>query len=61
MSLRFWGYGIPLFGGSEDSKIHCCKNGETCKTGTEKLSVLDDPSLAFHTPLWKLMIPTQKK
>ena len=35
--------------GSEDSKIHCFKKGETCEAGTEQvkmqLSVLDKPNL----------------
>ena len=35
--------------GSEDSKIHCLKKGETCEAGAEQLemqlSVLDEPSL----------------
>ena len=35
--------------GSEDSKIHCFKEGETCEAGAEKLkmqlSVLDEPNL----------------
>ena len=35
--------------GSEDSKIHCYKKGETCEAGAEQLkmqlSVLDEPNL----------------
>ena len=49
ISFGFWGSGIPLFGGSEDSKIHCYKKGETCEAGAEQikmqLSVLDEPGL----------------
>ena len=35
--------------GSEDSKIHCFKKGETCEAGAEQLkmqlSMLDEPNL----------------
>ena len=38
--------------GSEDSKIHCFKKGETCEAGTEQLKM----QLTFQTLLWKSMI-----
>ena len=49
MSFCFWGNSVPLFDGSEDSNVHCCKKGDTCDAGAEQLkmqlSMLDKPSL----------------
>ena len=38
--------------GSEDSKIHCFKKGETCEAGAEQLSVLDEPN--FPNPFMEI-------